>query len=80
MECKANIAVKGTGNLSKADWKKIKSWGKVEKIWTCSGEWDWWIQLNANLNWDEVKQFVWNLRQEPWVSNTNTWYLEEIKA
>lgn len=74
----AHIAVRTNGSFNKADWKKVKGWKNIDKVWSTTGTWDWFIKTKDNADWNGIKQLVWDLRNEPWVAATETWWSEEV--
>jgi len=52
------IQIKSNSGNNWQEWvKQIKSWEWVDRAWTCSGEWDWLLKVDAKniANWDELK-------------------------
>ena len=79
MKWNAYIAVKGNGNLTNAHWGQVKQWAGVDAIWSATGEWDWWIKLNSNTqNMGDVEGLAHKLREQAWVTDTNTQWWKAI--
>lgn len=67
-------------NWDKDNWiAELKKWAGAEKVWSCSGTWDWMVKLSSNQtkDWKKVQEQVAWLRSQPWVADTNTWWAEE---
>lgn len=71
---------KGNAN---ADWKawaaEIKSWKGVDGVWSTTGSWDWIVKLDDNSSdWNGAKEVMWKIKEHKWVSETNTWWGEQL--
>lgn len=79
MNWNAYVNVRGTGKINEAAWREVKKWGDVEQVWSTSGDWDWLVKLSSSVNdWDKVKKFVVTLREQPWVTETHTWWAQAL--
>lgn len=73
-----NILVKSNGGWSDVSWDEIKKWPEVEKVWSTTGTWDWWVKLKTSTDYiGTAEKIAWNLRKKPWVLDTQTWWAKE---
>lgn len=79
MSWNAYIEIKANGKLNDTQWEKIKKWAEVEQVWSVQGDWDWLIKLRSSItSLDNLEKFVFNLRAEPWVSQTHSWWAKAL--
>lgn len=79
MSWNAYIDIKANGKLNNVDWDQVKKWAEVEQVWSTQGNWDWLIKLRQSVNsQDALEKFVMNLRAQPWVAQTNTWWAKAV--
>lgn len=74
-----NISIRTNASWTDVNWDEVKKWPEVEKIWTTTGGWDWLIQLKPaqTQDADTAQKVVWNLRKNPWIASTETWWSKQ---
>lgn len=79
MTWNALIGVKCNGSINNTQWDAIKSESWVKNIWSAMGEWDFWIVLDESVQQqDQLENTVLNLRQQPWINDTQTSWIKEV--
>ena len=79
MSWNAFIAIRCNGKLNDTHWEEVKNWGQVDKVWSSMGEWDYWLQLKDDISsTEDLEQFVFNLRSQPWIEATSSRWWKPI--
>ena len=79
MAWNAFVAIRCNGKLNDSHWQRVKEWSEVKKIWSTMGDWDFWVETNSEINnTDNLEQFVFKLRKEPWVESTCARWWKEV--